>query len=212
MSETKLQPGLITLHGIDGSGKTTTADYLVQHLVDKGLSAVNYDRYEVGLESPYRQIKKEIKHRPFDEQLAFFLASTLFHSHQIEVLISQGMWVVKSRYLLDVLAHYSHLGCKNVETIAIAMPFLQPTLQIILVLDEFERQSRIKNRPIRDEKDMIPKEMGTRAWFFEEYLLRYAGIIHSKATTKTIDTTVLGKESVANQIARVLWGTHNESI
>ena len=42
----------ITVHGIDGTGKTTTVQLLAERLNSLGIPTINYDEYERGLTNP----------------------------------------------------------------------------------------------------------------------------------------------------------------
>ncbi len=198
---TNLREQFIVLYGIDGTGKTTTAQSLTSRYNELHLPVINYDEYEKTLSPAYRQIKKIVKTQGSpEEQLAFTLASSIYHSHQISQLVESGYTVIKSRYLLDVAAHHSHLGAKNVEQIISLFPFFAPSLQVILLCDELTRQSRIAARGEKNEKDLIKKEPGTRADYFEKYLLEHAQNTHVFSQVKRIDTTNSTPTEVAEQI------------
>jgi len=48
----------------------------------------------------------------------------MYHSEQIEKLLSQGYHVVKSRYLDDIKAHFSYLGIEPEKLSEIEKNFL----------------------------------------------------------------------------------------
>ncbi len=199
----------IVLHGIDGTGKSSTSRFVTAQNNQKGRPTINYDEYEKGLDSPYRKIKDRIKAEgSIEEQLAFFLASTLFHSQKITQLVESGLTVVKSRYLLDVAAHHSHLGCRNVEQLIALFPFFSPSLQVILIAEEMERQRRIQQRPEKNSQDLIKNEEGSRAWYFEQYLLKHAQQIHPSAHTYVVDTTALPQTAVAQKVISRMEALH----
>lgn len=165
----------ISVHGIDGTGKTTTTLAAVDALNAAGIPAINYDTYKEGEKNPYAE-KKNLADREgsLEERLAAYLESMMYHGERIEALLAQGFHVVKSRYLDDILAHFNHLGVSEdvMEALRKKFPMVQPDLKVILRLTEPERRQRIDVRGVLDEKDLEEKRPGSRLQSFEEYLLR----------------------------------------
>jgi len=93
----------------------------------------------------------------------------MYHSEQIEKLLSQGYHVVKSRYLDDIKAHFSHLGIEpdKLSEIEKKFPLVQPNLKVILALDEDERRRRINYRGVLNERDEGIKNQNTRLGFLK---------------------------------------------
>lgn len=189
----------ITVHGIDGTGKSATCATVVKLLNKMSHKAINYEEYENEHMNPISLAKKEVLAKcPPTEQFYYYLASTLFHSRQISLLMEKGYSVVKDRYIADVNAHHIHLGVENVEEVSRLVPILRPDLEVILVLDEKERRRRILNRGIKDDKDAEIKADGTRLDFFEKYLLKKEHTL--KSLLLVIDTTLKSPTEVAEEI------------
>lgn len=193
----------ITIHGIDGVGKTTVTRLTAQLLKSHGVSVVNYDEYEKTLvDNPFSVAKRRVLvETPNSAQFAFYLGSTLFHSARISSLLESGHTVVKSRFIDDVLAHHAHLGVQNVAEIARLLPIVVPDFKALLTLqNETVRRQRIISRGVFDEKDLEIRQEGSRLDFFEKYLLKYISDFSSKEKPIVIDTGTIGAEDVASQI------------
>lgn len=193
----------VTIHGIDGTGKTTTAAEIQTLLNTQGFPVINYDVYEKEhLQNPFALSKKQVIAEASPEaQFAYYLGSTLYHGEQIRRLTEQGFMVVKSRYLDDVLAHHAHLGVENTVEIAKLLPILQPDLKVILTLPEAIRRQRIVHRGEIDEKDKEVRKTGSRLNFFENFLLRHNELLLASGQAVRIDTSILEPIQVAERIA-----------
>ncbi len=51
----------ISIHGIDGTGETSTAKEIVDVLRKSGKKAINYDIYKESVKNPHATRKKEMK-------------------------------------------------------------------------------------------------------------------------------------------------------
>lgn len=189
----------ITIHGIDGTGKSTTVKRIVELLTKSNINALDYSDYEKEIKNPISIAKKEVitKCTPI-EQFYYYLSSTLFHSRQIESLKKEGVSVIKDRYITDVNAHHSFLGVLQVEEISNAVPLLMPNLEVFLTIDESIRRERIKQRGVIDEKDLQEKNDFSRLGYFEKYLLKRAKQLGDSAII--IDTTNISPDEVAKQV------------
>ncbi len=207
----KEKPVFITVHGIDGTGKTTTSNVLSQELTQIGLNNINYDIYETEqIDNPFSSLKKRVLTETSPtSQLAFYLGSNVFHSERIEELLQLGYSVVKSRYIDDVLAHHAHLGVKNVVQISQLFPIVQPDLRVILTIDEEVRQERIKQREEIDWKDKEIRNTGSRLDFFENFLLEHSSELRKIGKAIQLDTTYLNPQQIAYEIIDHLLSFHH---
>lgn len=166
---------LVTIHGIDGTGKTTVAREVERELAARAIPVINYDDYKSTKENPIAS-KKDVadKHGSLEERLAAHLESTSYHSSEIDGLLAKGFHVVKSRYLDDVMAHFVHLGVpqEKLDEMIGRFPIIQPDLKVILTVDESVRAKRVRERPDATVQDMDTKVGGSRAQFFEDYVRR----------------------------------------
>lgn len=204
----------VTFHGIDGTGKTTSAAEFCDLFASVHGPCINYDLAGESLPNPFRHSKTEVQRTASPSaQLAFFLGSTLFHSDAISKLAEEGYSIVKSRYLDDVLAHHAHLGVTDVEKIAAQFPIVQPDLKVILVTDEEVRRQRIDFRGIGDERDAEVKTLGSRAQYFEDYLLEQNAELLRLGKALLIDTSDLsprevGQEVMSHVVSRIIGTQH----
>jgi thymidylate kinase len=205
---------LITVHGIDGTGKTTTTERVSTELQNRGHKAVNYDTFKSGRRNPFSEKKDRAdKFGTPEERLVAYLESTMFHSDQINELLDAGFDVVKSRYLDDVLAHHSHLGVSE-EVIAENLkkfPIAQPDLKVILTLDEAKRRERIGERGILDERDEEHKIEGSRLRYFEDYL-KSAAEKAAPGTVLSLDSGTLNLDEVVEKIMTHLLTTKSTHV
>ena len=196
------KPFFITIHGIDGTGKTTTADTLTRELISNDVKTVNYDIYEKEKQTnPFSPAKTTVLSEASPSaQFAYYLGSTLYHSDQISRLMQEGNSVVKSRYIDDVLAHHAQLGVDNASVIAQLFPILQPNLRVILTTREESRRTRIINRGELDIKDKEERKLGSRLDFFENYLLTTSDQLSISGQVIKIDTTFHSPQKVVQHI------------
>jgi len=164
----------ISIHGIDGTGKDTAAISVSEKLTQHGLPVINYDVYKDHLENPHKEKKDAAdKSEDLENRLAVYLESMMYHSDNIKKLLDEGYYVVKSRYVDDIRAHFGHLGIspERVEEINKLFPMVQPDLKVVLVVDEDERQRRVLGRKNPTPQDLEPKVEGSRIKYFEDVLI-----------------------------------------
>lgn len=170
-------PNFITIHGIDGTGKTTAARTVAELLPQ----AINYDDITDTI---------DYNHNFSDTTIAKKLSqSALVHSYLL-----QGSSVVRDRWLIDVHADRAHKGILTPDYDGIATP----NYSFVLTCDEEQRMQRVLLRGNPTEQDLVPNTEGTRAHYFEHYLMQNIGKFarHSMA----IDTTHLTVDKVAQTI------------
>lgn len=210
MSETGNSPvergRFVSLHGIDGTGKTVTAEAVHKALQSLGIPSVNYDVYRKSLSSPHEQKQEAAEvNGTLEERISAYLASMSYHSDRITELLNQGYHVVKSRYVNDIMAHFAHLDvpAEKINEFIERFPLVQPDLKVVLVVDESVRRHRIeRERGVLDERDKEHKIPGSRLLFFEDYLKARA--MQQPATTLSLDTTKIDIDTIAKLIVERL--------
>lgn len=191
---------LITVHGIDGTGKSETARAVSAEALARGVRVINYDEHEAREKNPHTERKRGVdKSGSLEERLAAHLSSTLYHSENIEQLLANGYHVVKSRYLDDVMAHFSHLGVsqERINFIVQKFPIVQPDLKVILTLDEVARMERMRKRSFVTDQDIEAKVSGSRALFFEDYIKQ---AISRSSDSLSLDTGAMDSRAIAKVI------------
>lgn len=199
----------ISIHGIDGTGKTETARAVQREVVRRGYEAVNYDDHQARKANPHREKKEALDARgSVEDRLTAHLESTMYHSDQIDSLLAQGYHVVKSRYLDDVMANFAHLGVSQdyMDTIVRKFPVVQPDLKVILTVEEPERIRRIQNRQDATEVDKEEKKTGSHLLFLEEYLKNITsqsdGVARLSLDTGSLDSNQVARSIVDHLLTR----------
>lgn len=180
-----METSFIAIHGIDGTGKTTATGYLVNHLRAIGRKAIGFDNIYIPQQDPMQPSRG----------LEVSLSKKAEQSGAIDKMLAEGYDVVKDRWLIDVFADNLHKGNELPDVIP---EIATPDLSILLTCSELERQKRILQRKNATSDDLIPKEVGTRAHFFENYLLENIGDYASNVLQ--IDTTSMKVNEVVQII------------
>ncbi|MFQ6037337.1 MAG: dTMP kinase [Candidatus Aminicenantales bacterium] len=174
---------LIVLEGIDGSGKSTQARRLVQHLREKGYETVSFQepsRSRWGLE-----IKRKARHPGSlspEEELDLFLKDRRENVEKnLKPALAAGYVVILDRYYFSTMAYQGARGIDPEKIRRLNEAFaVKPDLVFILDVDPKEGLARIEN------------QRKVREWLFEkeDYLgkareifrrLEGEGIIHIDA-------------------------------
>jgi len=195
----------ISVHGIDGVGKSTLALSLHDELERRGIPTVNYDEYGEKLDNPFRAGKKAVvENGTLDEQFSHFLGSTQFHADQIRSLMNEGFTVVKSRHLDDVIAHYAHLGFAEGAEIAGKTDITDSDFKIMLTTSEEERISRVLARGNPTKNDLEPKTPGSRHQVIEDIFKERISSLEGEGRGIIIDNTDKAPEEITKRVLREL--------
>jgi cytidylate kinase len=157
----------ITVHGIDGTGKTTLSNELAASLSLQGEPTIHANEVANNITNlPYTTPDYE------NYPQANSLQKKLGQSAILLSVIAEGITVVRDRWLIDICANSRYLD----EKLPSVFPeILIPNISILLRCDEIERQGRIQSRSNPTSDDLVPNEPGTRAHFFEQYLINHIG-------------------------------------
>ena len=185
----KVSGKFLTFHGIDGVGKTTMVEQTVATLADNGHRAISWDNYAeaCGFNFPS-------KRGDFDASVE----KKRLESRAILGALSSGLTIVKDRWYIDVLASHTFAGdAQSIDPEGI----LKPDLSVILLCDEKVRMNdRILARANPTPEDLIPNSAGTRAGFFEDYLLNRIAELSRKHLI--IDTTNITPTDVSETVRK----------
>jgi thymidylate kinase len=185
----------ITIHGIDGTGKTTTAELLGAGLDESGIRI-----------APWKVVRDKLGPVPNSRaSLAAGIGKKVSESTVVSGLMEQGMTLVRDRWAIDVMADHAFAGTpmRGCEASLATNPeLLLPDFSVILVCKEDERMRRINLRGNPSEEDLIPNMPGSRAYFFQQYLL--ANIDKYSGNNMVIDTTDITPEDATGMIMRKL--------
>jgi dTMP kinase len=148
---------LITIEGIDGTGKTTLAAGLQERLENRGV-AVSLLREPggVGAAERVRELvtDPEVHVTPRAEALLYAAARAQLVEEAIAPLLEEGSWVLLDRFVDSSLAYQGagrQLGLESVRAInQFATGGLAPDRTLLLVLDPelARRRSRSRGAPV----------------------------------------------------------------
>ena len=145
---------LITVEGVEGSGKTTQCRRLAEHLRARGLEVVETSEPDgTGLGQAIRALF-ELEPRPTPLTQAFlFLAARQEHVAQvIRPALTRGAVVISDRYTDATVAYQGYGQGLDLQTIrdlnALATGGLLPDLTVLLDLDPAAGMRRIAGRPL----------------------------------------------------------------
>jgi dTMP kinase len=144
---------LITIEGIDGTGKTTLASALLDRLTGHGLE-VKALREPGGVRAAERVREvvtdPDLRIGPRAEALLYAAARAQLVEEAIKPLLEQGSWVLLDRFVDSSLAYQGAgrgLGVEAVQTINdFATGGLAPDRTLLLVLDSDTARSRAQSR------------------------------------------------------------------
>lgn len=177
----------LTVHGIDGTGKTTIANQL-----PKALGRILGDvRSFYELEIPELE-DDTVCLSSSEKSLQKKVAQSEIVRHALLGQIS----IIKDRWTIDVAASNSFQGGLHGEPLA--PDILKPDVSILLTCGEAERMRRIHARANPTPEDLIPKEPGTRAMFLEEYMKANMPLYCDKVMA--IDTTYGSPGVIVEQV------------
>ena len=144
---------LITIEGLDGTGKSTLADGLAEALAGRGVEA-EVMREPGGVEAAerLRDLVKDpsLEVDPRAEALIYAAARAQLVAERLLPLLGEGRWVILDRFVDSSLAYQGAgrgLGIENVAAInEMATQGIVPDRTLYLHLDPGERAGRLDGR------------------------------------------------------------------
>ena len=151
----------VVIEGIDGSGKTTCAQFLAQKM--NGI----YYKTPSGI---FEKMRTEVeKTKNADARFTFYLAASFFASSEISSIIQRNV-VVCDRYIYSTLAYHRALGVKlsfDCEENAV----LQPDFYFYLYAKEEVLQKRMNIRGNKTRQDIeLEKNRKLQKKIHDEYV------------------------------------------
>lgn len=167
----------ITFEGIDGAGKSTQLQHLVQQLQTRGIDVVQ--TREPGGTPAAEALRSLVLHQPLTpraETLVMFAARAEHLAQVIEPALAQGRWVICDRFTDATYAY--QCGGRGLAVIDIAAleqwvhPTLQPDLTFLVDVDPAIAAARLAQARAADRFESEPLQFFTRVR--EVYLQRAA--------------------------------------
>lgn len=161
----------ITLHGPDGSGKTTVGRALAGYLEENGASAVYFPdwRKQNDIENPfYEPLRTEEAKQP-RLLLSLVLAKLAYDSWYINELLGTGTHVIKDRGLWDVRAD---MAWRDMDPELCDSPAIKkPDFSAYLNVGEDARRRYLDIKEDRNANDYESNDPGTRLHSLTQYVL-----------------------------------------
>jgi dTMP kinase len=159
---------LIVLEGIDGSGKSTQAELLLEDLRRRGLDALSFREPSAGRWG--REIKRKARRSDSltpEQELELFLKDRKENVRgNLEPALKRKKVIVLDRYYYSTIAYQGAKGIDRQRILELHKPFaIEPDLVFILDVDARKGLGRIENRPDKD-----------RLFEREEYLVKVGKI------------------------------------
>lgn len=180
--------GFVAIEGLDGVGKST----VVQQL------AALFSGHAMSTPGPaLREARPAVLQAFAEDELAkalFYTASVSSQGRQARQLADAGSWVFMDRYWDSTLAYAQARGV-YADLAALSSALVQPDLTVLLVLDETERQARLKVRGATAE-DMETLDPQFRACVLAQLQTR---------ASLVIDISGLAIEDVVTKVASAIY-------
>jgi dTMP kinase len=197
---------LISVEGVEGSGKSTHCRLLGQWLTTRGLEVVltsEPDGTPIG--SAIRRLFEQdgMPPTPLTQTFLFMAARQQHVAQVIRPALARGAVVVSDRYADATLAYQGFGGGIELETIrdlnALATGGVMPDLTILLDLDPAEGIRRISDRPLDAFEKM---DMGFHRRVREGYL----EIAHAEKNRVVVLSATQPKDALHAAVVRAVEG------
>ena len=197
---------LISVEGVEGSGKTTHCKRLGQWLSARGLEVVLTSEPDgTPLGSAIRRLFEQdgMPPTPLTQTFLFMAARQQHVAQVIRPALARGAVVVSDRYADATLAYQGFGGGIELETIrdlnALATGGVMPDLTFLLDLDPAEGIRRISDRPLDAFEKM---DMGFHRRVREGYL----EIAHAEKNRVVVLSAAQPKDALHAAVVRVVEG------
>jgi dTMP kinase len=197
---------LISVEGVEGSGKSTHCRLLGQWLTARGLEVVLTSEPDgTPLGSAIRRLFEQdgMPPTPLTQTFLFMAARQQHVAQVIRPALARGAVVVSDRYADATLAYQGFGGGIELETIrdlnALATGGVMPDLTILLDLDPAEGIRRISDRPLDAFEKM---DMGFHRRVREGYL----EIAHAEKNRVVVLSATQPKDALHAAVTRAVEG------
>lgn len=194
----------ITLHGPDGSGKTTVGRALANRLETNGSPAVFFPDWRVqnDIANPfYEPLRTEEAKEP-QLLLSLVLAKLAFDSWHINELLEQDVNVIKDRGLFDVRAD---MAWRGMDALLCDSPAIKaPDFSVYLDVGESARLRHLAVKPDSNADDYEPNEPGTRMHTLARYVLGEVTALEKRGQGMVLPSDSLSIEEIVERVEETL--------
>lgn len=131
--------GFVAIEGLDGVGKSTILNRLAERFSGHAMSTPG-----PALRSSRPAILEAFAHDELAKAL-FYAASVSSEGRRARSLVERGEWVFMDRYWASTLAYAKARGV-SAELEILGQSLIKPDITILLLLDEPDRQQRLRDR------------------------------------------------------------------
>lgn len=153
-------PGkFIVIEGLDGSGKSSQVEFLVQYLKDRGKEVLfrSEPTSDLPVGKKIRQVlRKEIVATSMELQKMYVEDRTQHLSEKVIPALKDGKYVVCSRYAFSTIAYGTAAGLNTKMLMELNDHFLLPDATIVISVSPKECIKRIEARG--EGKELFDKE------------------------------------------------------
>lgn len=160
----------ISLEGVEGTGKSTQLEFVIEHLRKHGkqvLASREPGGTEVGERIRDLLLSKDIEAMHAETELLLMYAARMEHVKKvIEPALAKGMWVVSDRFFDATYAYQGYGRGLDLERIEILNQFtvadIHPDLTILLDVTLDVSEQRVNSRGQRDRFENEERDFFTK--------------------------------------------------
>lgn len=156
--------GFVAIEGLDGVGKSTLVKQMAGCFSGHAMSTPGLSLQES---------RQAVLNALAEDELAkalFYTASVSSQGRKARCTVERGEWVFMDRYWASTLAYAKARGV-TADLDALSKSLIQPDMTVLLLLDEAERQRRLRARGATVE-DMETWDLGFRQCVLDELRAR----------------------------------------
>ncbi len=203
MSEPKSQAVLITLDGIDGVGKSTQIERLMQHLKERGMPTLlvrDPGTTAIGAKLRELLLDSDLDLHRRTEAMLFMASRCEMIEKTIRPALSEGTTVVSDRFLLANVVYQSVGGGVSSEQLwklgLLANQGLLPDLTLLLDMPAEAAMKRVGKETDRMERRGVDYMESVRQAFLRE-------LPHSSPVTAIVDADQAADDVTADMLRHV---------
>ncbi len=186
-----MRPVFIVLEGIDGTGKTTAASAIKEHLESKGHKVMVTAEPTKGMIG--KMVAETDDLSPETEAL-LFTADRACHTKEISDLISNGTSVISDRYYVSTLAYQSAAGMDEDWLRALNSKIIrEPDVTLILDMDPELSLKRVDSRGEKSRFEKLEYQRKVRDAYLRIAEEKDYPIIDASASKEKVAASIINE-------------------